>query len=387
MACWGGNLRRWQSPDGAWEGIPISINDDRQLEDKKMVSDGAGGAIISWSNYYYYDVYVQRVDVDGNVLWADDRHISPAAPRSEFYYDEEYEPTIVSDGSGGAIIAWHDYRNIYDPCLPYDEDECPEEDQNYEETPYDSSDIYAQRVDADGNGLWAAGGIPISTAGYYQESPGIVSDGAGGAIVFWEDPRSDVDTDIYAQRVFYDGTLIDADGDGVPASDDDNDNNDTIATPPATTGTGNITVDADGNPLTNVKTVSDADVNQTGKPADQTFPDGLVSFEVNVPVGDTIDVTITFPSPIPAGSKYYKVDDNGFHEFAGAVFNGNNVTLTLTDGGSGDADLLANGVIVEPGGVAVPVPAPPAPALAPAPPAPAPAPAASAGGGGGGGGL
>jgi hypothetical protein len=68
--------------------------------------------------------------------------------------------------------------------------------------------------------------------------------------------------------------------------------------------------------------------------------------------GGTITVNITFPSTISAGAKYYKVDDSGFHEFSGASFSGNTVTLTLTDGGSGDRDGLANGVIDDPGGVA-----------------------------------
>ena len=216
-------------PQWTTDGQGISRANGIQ-QSPQIVSDGVGGAIISWLDYNYYNVYVQRVDVDGNVLWAGDRHISPAAPRSEFYYDEEYEPTIVSDGSGGAIIAWHDDRNIYDPCLPYDDgDDCPPEDQDYQNTPDESSDIYAQRVDADGNGLWAAGGIPISTGDLDQAYPGIVSDGAGGAIVFWEDPRNaDSRSDLYAQRVFYDGTLVDTDGDGFGNVSDCNDSDPSI---------------------------------------------------------------------------------------------------------------------------------------------------------------
>ncbi len=49
-------------------------------------------------------------------------------------------PTIVSDGSGGAIITWGDQRS-------------------------GSYDIYAQRVDADGNVQWTTNnGVPICTA-------------------------------------------------------------------------------------------------------------------------------------------------------------------------------------------------------------------------------
>jgi hypothetical protein len=71
--------------------------------------------------------------------------------------------------------------------------------------------------------------------------------------------------------------------------------------------------------------------------------------------GGTATVKITFPSGIPAGSKVYKVGPAGFQEFAGATIQGNTVTLTLTDGGAGDSDGVANGVIVDPVGVAAPV--------------------------------
>src|SRR3989338_7023618 len=43
---------------------------------------------------------------------------------------------IVSDGAGGAIIAWEDARNVH-------------------------FDIYAQRVDAHGNVLWKKDGVSI----------------------------------------------------------------------------------------------------------------------------------------------------------------------------------------------------------------------------------
>jgi hypothetical protein len=129
----------------------------------------------------------------------------------------------------------------------------------------------------------------------------------------------------------------------------------------AATGTGTITVDTSGNPGTSVSGIqalvdTDPSLNQTDKPTGVTFPHGLVSFTVNnVAPGGTITVEITFPAPIPAGSKYYKVNAGGFFEFAGAVISGSTVTLTLTDGGSGDLDAIP-GTITDPGGLAVPVP-------------------------------
>jgi len=154
---------------------------------------------------------------------------------------------------------------------------------------------------------------------------------------------------------------LDSDGDGVPDNLDDSPADASIATPPAVTGTGKIRVDTSANAgttLSHCQTISASDpgLNQTGKPANQQFPDGLVSFWVEgVTPGATVDVTITFPTVFPAGAKYYKVDSAGFHEFPGAVINGNQVILTLTDGGSGDSDSAADGTIIDPGGVGIPV--------------------------------
>src|SRR5262249_18512720 len=45
------------------------------------------------------------------------------------------------------------------------------------------------------------GNVPLCTATGDQNSPTIVSDGAGGTIVAWQDFRGGANTDIYAQRV------------------------------------------------------------------------------------------------------------------------------------------------------------------------------------------
>jgi len=162
----------------------------------------------------------------------------------------------------------------------------------------------------------------------------------------------------------------DTDGDGVGDSVDDFQDNPSKATPPAATGTGKITVDATPNELSNVAALSDNVVNQTNRPPGYEFPHGLVTFQVAVTnPGDNAVVTLTFPSTIPEGAKYYKVGAGGFSEFPSAVIAGDTVTLVLTDGGNGDNDGTANGTIDHIGGIATPIPLP------------------SSGGGGGGGGC
>jgi hypothetical protein len=154
--------------------------------------------------------------------------------------------------------------------------------------------------------------------------------------------------------------LTDSDSDGVPDSSDDYPNDAAKGTPESATGTGKILIDASSNAgasCGHIRTIADSDsaVNQTGKPSDYQFPDGLVEFKIKVQnPGDTVNVALTFPTPIPAGAKYYKVDANGFHVFSGAVITGSTITLTLRDGYSGDMDGMVDGIITDPGGVAVP---------------------------------
>ena len=102
-------------------GVAISTATDYQYY-PTIVSDGAGGAIITWYDHRSGtndDIYAQRINASGAVQWtANGVAICTAANYQEF-------PTIVSDGAGGAVITWHDLRNGL-------------------------ADIYAQRVDANG---------------------------------------------------------------------------------------------------------------------------------------------------------------------------------------------------------------------------------------------
>lgn len=139
-----------------------------------IVSDGSGGAIVTWLDHRSgnVDIYAQRVNASGVVEWADDGVAICAATVMD------YAPLISSDGSGGAIIAWVDFRN-------------------------GNWDIYAQKVNASGAAQWTANGIAICTEASSQRYPGIISDGAGGAIIAWEDYSNN----LYAQRVNASGAV------------------------------------------------------------------------------------------------------------------------------------------------------------------------------------
>jgi hypothetical protein len=178
----------------------------------------------------------------------------------------------------------------------------------------------------------------------------------------------------------------DTDGDGAPDNMDafPGDNRMATVSDPMG-GQGMATIDTSANNGTRLMWAegmadTDGSLNQTGKPAGYAFPNGVVSYVVaGVAPGGTANVVISYPEPIPANSRVFKVDSAGFHEFPGAVINGNTVTLLLRDGGAGDADGQANGFIDDPVAVATPLAAA---TTTPPNPAPAATGADSVGGGG-----
>jgi len=157
----------------------------------QLVADGSGGAIIVWQDARpgtHVDIYAQRMNSSGVAQWTTNGRTICTATGDQVY------PLMVSDGSGGAIMAWQDGRN-------------GSADQN----------IYAQRVTGSGTVQWTSNGVALCTASYNQYSPSLCTDGAGGAIVVWDDMRSNVDFDIYAQRINTTGVTVWT-GDGVVVS-------------------------------------------------------------------------------------------------------------------------------------------------------------------------
>jgi len=96
-------------------------------------------------------------------------------------------------------------------------------------------------------------------------------------------------------------------------------------------------------------------LDKTNKP--ETFLFGLASYRLSVSqVGATVMVRVYYPEDISEANRYYLYDTiNGWQDYTQYVtFNpdGRSVTVELQDGGHGDSDGVANGVIVDPGGVA-----------------------------------
>jgi hypothetical protein len=155
-------------------GIRV-CTEDTQQSDPTIVSDGSSGAIIAWSDFRNLidgDLFAQRVNGNGDVQWPASGLPVCLQPRNQWI------PRILADGSGGAIVTWSDERDASG-----------------------TTQLYAQRLTRDGFALWKQDGTPVSTAAYAKTDPAIVSDGRGGALLAWRDTRSFSFASIYAQRI------------------------------------------------------------------------------------------------------------------------------------------------------------------------------------------
>jgi len=160
------------------DGVPLCTAPRAQTE-TQIASDGAGGAIVVWRDYRDGEsgLYAQHIDASGAV--------DPTWPPNGIALcgltSAVRSPVIVSDGATGAIVAWYDFRS-------------------------GAGDIFAAHVTTSGvDPTWPVNGLTLCAAPSTQEAPAIVGDGASGAIVAWEDLRSG-NWDVYAQHALAGGT-------------------------------------------------------------------------------------------------------------------------------------------------------------------------------------
>ncbi len=140
----------------------------------KSVSDYNGGAIISWTNNY--SVYIQRIDSMGKKLW-------PTDGLFLFPLENPNDYSIVSDGSGGAIVLWKNTSLGGPYYFPW----------------------FAQHIDQTGARLWGTNGnqvTPLTTI-----SCDAIEDINGGAIIVLTNSVTNPVMRVCLQRIGFDGSL------------------------------------------------------------------------------------------------------------------------------------------------------------------------------------
>src|SRR5262245_59524721 len=152
----------------ATDGVPLVVLPPGQSWQvmqtwHSIASDGAGGVVAAWEEYRNqttHDIYAQRLSSSGLRLWGEEAVLlhPPAG--------EQREPSLAMDGAGGAFVAWNDLRNGY------------------------PGDVYAQHVDASGAIQWGNDGLAVGAASWTEWDAEVVSNGAGGAFILWTDMRN-----------------------------------------------------------------------------------------------------------------------------------------------------------------------------------------------------
>jgi len=64
-------------------------------------------------------------------------------------------------------------------------------------------------------------------------------------------------------------------------------------------------------------------------------------------------VTVTYSQNLPANAVFYKENNGSYSVYPTTAIGANSVTFSLTDGGAGDADGVADGNIHDPSGFGV----------------------------------
>lgn len=153
----------------AWvtDGVPVCTVPGGQTE-PVAAADGAAGVMVAWTDRRDAEGAIYAIRLSANAA------IAPGWPvggrRVAQTSAGQYNPSIVSDGGGGAIIAWVDQRG----------------------GTANAADIYAQHITANGSNAagWPAGGLAICRDPLYQGPPLMCSDGAGGAYIALQNGRA-----------------------------------------------------------------------------------------------------------------------------------------------------------------------------------------------------
>ncbi len=137
----------------------------------RIVTDGSGGAIIAWRNnaYGYCDLYAQKIDGNLNKVWLPD-DICIDYQLSDF--------KMLSDGTGGAYI-------VYVEGGPR---------------------VVVTKLNSDGTIAW----YKAATSSFGSDQPALCLDGSGGVFVAWRDTRNGESEPslIYANRFDSDGDYM-----------------------------------------------------------------------------------------------------------------------------------------------------------------------------------
>ena len=213
----GGAIITWHDPrDGTWDIYAQRITAEGEVlwgENGKCICAGYdeqpnsgcwypviapypdGGAVITWydnrraveSGFELdWDIFIQRVDENGNLLWDNSIPITYETGRQE-------DPRVYVDAEGNIYIFW-----VSDPT---------EEAGNGEDNANDYFDLYVQKLNAEGNKLWGENGKVLCNAPHEQLHLTALIQPTGDIVAVWADERDGI-WKIYSQWITPSGSYV-----------------------------------------------------------------------------------------------------------------------------------------------------------------------------------
>ena len=153
-----------------------------------ITGDDDGGAIIAWDDWRgdlshpFTTMRAQRISSGGSIMWGNGGIALNAVGNNGGGSTQ-----IISDGSGGAIVAWDQWEGVY---------------------PAGNRDVFAQKINASGNILWGTGSLKLCSQTSQQSIPFLTGDDSGGAIIAWQDYRNGSNSNLFAQKINAAGTPL-----------------------------------------------------------------------------------------------------------------------------------------------------------------------------------
>jgi hypothetical protein len=154
-----------------------------------MVSDGQGGAIMTWHDlrnrettvHSKWDIYAQRLDAAGEPVW------TPGGTPVIAAEGKQDAPTLIPDGDGGALFAWHDDRS-------------------------GSFDIFIQHLKADGSLRWGNAGVWVHSGNKDQVNPFMIHLGGNRLAINWNEGYYGFNGEVVQLCTDHDGDGLYAEG-------------------------------------------------------------------------------------------------------------------------------------------------------------------------------
>ncbi len=177
------------SGEFSWVDNGVAVRQGVHIEWQRTGDSGASGELIfAWSDTRTgdRDIYIQKIDTTGAALWGD------TGIRATVADGRQEDPVLVSDGAGGAFLAWIDYRSD------------------------EYGDVYGQHLNSNGELSWDPAGVPLAVNTGAQQSANMARGATGVAYVIWDDASLSESGDIFGTVLTLDGPLSSGGTDGLP---------------------------------------------------------------------------------------------------------------------------------------------------------------------------